>query len=191
MIPSNILDYIKVYENHVPLDLCKAVCKELQEESLWELHRFHSPTDDSYIRFKNELSVTEQEIPTKKEIDKLVWYALERYILKDFADFDGWFGGWTGYQPVRFNRYTEGTEMKVHCDHITTLFEGKRRGVPILTVLGALNDEYEGGEFIMCGDQQIHLPAGSVVVFPSNFMYPHKVNPVKSGVRYSYVSWAW
>jgi len=38
---------------------------------------------------------------------------------------------------------------------------------------------------------EIKLPTGSVLVFPSNFLYPHKVCPVKKGVRYSYVSWVY
>ena len=31
---------------------------------------------------------------------------------------------------------------------------------------------------------------GHVVIWPSNFMYPHAVEPVKKGIRYSVVSWA-
>jgi predicted 2-oxoglutarate/Fe(II)-dependent dioxygenase YbiX len=71
------------------------------------------------------------------------------------------------------------------------MFDGQRKGIPTLTVLGGLNDDYEGGELMMFGDKQIYLPSGSVIVFPSNFMYPHEVKPVKSGIRYSYVSWSW
>ena len=61
----------------------------------------------------------------------------------------------------------------------------------VLNIGVCLNDDYEGGELMMFGDHRIHLPAGAVVVFPSNFMYPHEVKPVKSGIRYSYVSWTW
>jgi hypothetical protein len=32
---------------------------------------------------------------------------------------------------------------------------------------------------------------GDVIIFPSTFLYPHKVNEVKKGIRYSFVSWAW
>ena len=60
-----------------------------------------------------------------------------------------------------------------------------------LTLLGTLNDDYEGGEFVIWGDKEVEIPPGSIAVFPSNFLYPHKVNPVISGVRYSYVSWVW
>jgi len=44
---------------------------------------------------------------------------------------------------------------------------------------------------IMFKDTQIKMNTGDVVIFPSNFLYPHKVNPVTKGVRYSCVSWAW
>ena len=43
----------------------------------------------------------------------------------------------------------------------------------------------------MWGDQVIPFEAGDVIIFPSNFMYPHRVEPVTKGARYSYVSWAY
>ena len=54
-----------------------------------------------------------------------------------------------------------------------------------------LNDDYEGGDFIMWETEKIELPQGSIMIFPSNFMYPHKVTPVTEGTRYSYVSWTY
>ena len=81
--------------------------------------------------------------------------------------------------------------MKEHCDHIHTVFDGTRKGIPVLSIVGALNDNYEGGDFIMWETEKIKLPQGSIMIFPSNFMYPHKVTPVTSGTRYSYVSWTY
>jgi predicted 2-oxoglutarate/Fe(II)-dependent dioxygenase YbiX len=69
------------------------------------------------------------------------------------------------------------------------MFDGQRKGIPILSVLGALDDGYKGGEFVMWEDTVIDMPKGSVMVFPSNFMYPHKVNEITEGVRHSVVSW--
>ena len=190
MTPQNLIDYVKVYENHIPADLCKSACENLAKIN-WQEHTFYQPREDKHISYENELSISYDDIPEKAEINKQVWYAIERYILKDFASFGDWFGGWSGYSNIRFNRYDETTQMEIHCDHIHSLFDGQFKGVPVLTVLGALNNDYEGGELMMFGDQKIHLPAGAVIVFPSNFMYPHEVKPVKSGIRYSYVSWSW
>ena len=46
---------------------------------------------------------------------------------------------------------TENKKMALHIDHIKSLFEGEKRGIPILTCLGLLNNDYLGGEFIMWG----------------------------------------
>lgn len=190
MIPQNLIDYVKVYENHIDQDTCKSAVENLKKIN-WTEHQFYRSTTNSYVSFDNELSVSHETIPEREHINSQVWYAIERYVLKDFSDFGDWFSGWDGYTGIRFNRYDPTTQMKLHCDHIHSMFDGQRKGIPTLTVLGALNDDYDGGELMMFGDKRIHLPAGSVVVFPSNFMYPHEVKPVKSGVRFSYVSWTW
>jgi len=190
MIPQNLFDYVKVYENHLSAALCKSACENLAKSN-WQEHTFYQAATDSFVSFDHELSISYDNIPEKEEINKRVWFALERYVLKDFASFGDWFNGWNGYTSIRFNRYNETKQMKLHCDHIHSMFDGRRKGVPTLTVFGALNEDYEGGELLMFGDKKIHFPTGSVVVFPSNFMYPHEVKPVKSGVRFSYVSWAW
>jgi len=188
--PQNLMDYVKVYENHLPADLCKSASANLANIN-WQQHNFYDSMTGTLVSFDNELAVSNDDIPEKAEINKQVWFAIKRYILKDFESFSGWWGGWNGYSNIRFNRYDPKTQMKLHCDHIHSLFDGEKKGVPVLTILGGLNDDYEGGELIMFGDRHIHLPAGAVVVFPSNFMYPHEVKPVTSGIRYSYVSWAW
>lgn len=94
------------------------------------------------------------------------------------------------FSSIRINRYCENTSMDFHCDHISTMFDGKKRGIPILSILGSLNDDYEGGELIFFEDKKITLKAGDVMVFPSNFLYPHKVNTITKGIRYSFVCWA-
>lgn len=187
---QNLHDYVKIYENHLSDDLCKSAVDNLKKAS-WRTHEYYRSGTKESISYQTDLDVSYDNIPEKEEINKQIWFALERYILKDFIDYNKWWGGWNGYSGVRFNKYDETTEMQLHCDHIHSMFDGERKGVPILTVLGALNNDYEGGELMMFEDKQIHLPAGSVVVFPSNFMFPHQVRPIKKGTRFSYVSWSW
>jgi predicted 2-oxoglutarate/Fe(II)-dependent dioxygenase YbiX len=81
--------------------------------------------------------------------------------------------------------------MAEHCDHIQSMFDGERKGIPILSVLCILNDNYSGGEFIMFKDKEIKLKQGDLLIFPSNFLFPHKVEPVTRGTRYSFISWVW
>jgi predicted 2-oxoglutarate/Fe(II)-dependent dioxygenase YbiX len=101
-----------------------------------------------------------------------------------------WFMTYNGASDIRFNKYSTGTNMKLHCDHIQTLFDGQRKGIPTLTLLGLLNNDFQGGQLRLCGEI-INLGVGDVVIFPSNFMYPHEVTTVTQGTRYSYVSWVY
>ena len=59
----------------------------------------------------------------------------------------------------------------------------------IFSLLGNLNEDYEGSEF-HCRDKEIKLKTGDILMFPSNFMYPHEVTECTKGTRYSFVSWA-
>ena len=101
-----------------------------------------------------------------------------------------WFDKYQGYSHVRFNKYAENKKMALHADHIHSMFDGERKGVPILSVLGLLNDDFEGGEFFMI-DKQREFSKGDILIFPSNFIYPHVVKPVTKGIRYSFISWIW
>ena len=91
------------------------------------------------------------------------------------------------YTQFRINCYETGGFMKEHIDNIHHS-HGQKQGYPHLTSLIFLNDDYGGGEFTLCGES-LDKDKGSAVVFPSNFMFPHEVEKVTSGVRYSIMTW--
>lgn len=89
----------------------------------------------------------------------------------------------TGYELLR---YEEGQEFGEHVDTISGRHEGNRQ----LTALIYLNDDYQGGEtnFSRQG-LTVQASAGDVLLFPSNFVYPHSSPPVVGGVKYVIVTW--
>ena len=126
-----------------------------------------------------------------EELMAILHFTIGDYIDELNVDY---FNSWNGYSNPRFNCYTKDVKMKMHCDHIYSLFTSDEhpepKGVPILSIVGLLNDDFTGGEFII-GEKNLNLTSGDVAVFPSNFMFPHKVNTIKNGERYSFVSWVW
>jgi len=57
------------------------------------------------------------------------------------------------------------------------------------------NEDYEGGDLIIStpdggARNNIKKKKNRLVIWPSNFMYPHTVLPVTKGIRYTIVSWA-
>lgn len=84
-------------------------------------------------------------------------------------------------------KYDLGGKYEVHTDHFTS---SPRH----LSIIMNLNDDYEGGDLIFTDQKEkeikrLKLGSGSVVFFPSNFMYPHSIEPITKGTRYSIVAW--
>lgn len=191
---KKLIDYVKNYKSYLNENICDSTVKELKKLNTdeWSQHKFQDPLSKKFITQSGdqELSTSySNEISTKKIIMEEIWNVINNYIVKDLK-FD-WFHSWDGYTEVRFNKYSKNTKMAEHCDHIHSAFDGNRKGIPILSVLGILNDDYKGGEFIMFEDEEIKFKKGDILVFPSLFLYPHKVEPVIKGTRYSFISWVW
>jgi hypothetical protein len=52
-----------------------------------------------------------------------------------------------------------------------------------------MNDNYEGGGiYFRLQDLMFKPEEGDLIIFPSNFMYPHRAMPVESGTKYSVVT---
>ena len=90
--------------------------------------------------------------------------------------------------PTRINRYEEGNNIDEHVDHIHSIFDGMYKGIPVISFVGLLNEDFEGGDFILRGEK-VPLKSGDVVIFPSCFLYPHEVTSITKGTRYSIVAW--
>lgn len=186
---TNLKSYLKIYRQFIDPKICDASVVEL-ESAEWKQHVFYDPVLEKYAprSGQQELEMARKNISTQIYLMEQIYNGFSKYV--NNLKFD-WFDGWAGFTEVRYNRYRENSLMAEHCDHITDIFDGTRKGIPTMTALGLLNDEFTGGDFIMWNDQKIPLSKGDLIIFPSNFLFPHKVNPVISGIRYTFISWAW
>ena len=87
----------------------------------------------------------------------------------------------------RIQRYQPGQCLARHTDR--HLAEG-HTGIPAFSLVVALNDNFRGGDFQFWSTWSPRLEQGSLMVFPSNFLFPHEVTEINEGVRYSLVAWA-
>ena len=189
----NLKNYILHLDKWIPKNIIDKSIKELSDSNTWQKHRY---TDSITFTEMNKNKDKELDIcyginlTYLKDLHELTWKALEKYIVIEKLGGEA-FSGWKGFSPIRFNRYNKDQMMDKHADHINSLFTGERRGIPILSIVGVLNDDYEGGEFIMFDDYEIKFKAGDLIIFPSVFLYSHLVKPIKEGIRYSFVSWCY
>tara|TARA_R110000744_G_scaffold142766_1_gene254498 strand:+ start:1536 stop:2111 length:576 start_codon:yes stop_codon:yes gene_type:complete len=79
-------------------------------------------------------------------------------------------------------------------DHYTWHVDAGPNNNRVLSCVYFLNENYEGGELCFknpdgTGEFAIPKKKNRMVVWPSSFLYPHTVKPIKSGEKYSIVSW--
>jgi PKHD-type hydroxylase len=94
-------------------------------------------------------------------------------------------------RPPLISRYETGMNYGLHVDDAFMGSGTRTRSDVSLTVFISDPGDYDGGELIMTspfGDQEIKLPAGSAVVYPSSTL--HQVAPVTRGERLAAVAWA-
>lgn len=184
---KSLLDYVGIYHSVVNKDLCDEILHELNIAEYIE-HGFYSHSDKKRFKTDAEPYISHTEIEKISYLNDIVNQCLITYVYEKSG---GYLPGFDGFTNVRFNKYQKGQIMSKHCDRVQEMFDGERKGIPTLSVVGLLNDDFTGGDFIMFEDTKINLEKGTVIVFPSTFMYPHRVTEVKTGIRHSFVSWSW
>ena len=182
---KNINDYIVVFKDIVPLDLCDAILKEYANSNEWIDATAHYKLKKD-VRNVMSISMSTSQVITvnehiRRNLDQCVyssaWMAIKKYNEKfneAHIEQD------SGYELLR---YKTGQFYTQHTDS----FKAEPRSV---SCSFGLNDDYEGGEFAFFNREiKIKVPKGAAVMFPSNFMYPHEILPVTKGIRYSIVTW--
>ena len=180
---QQISDYIFFYPDVMDKKTCEWIINRYDTTAKWQQSTFSTAYKNTGT---SQVAMDEYWIRNKapyfQDIKKSFEYCVNDYIgVHDKIKS-------TRYTDLRINRYGEGGFMKQHIDNIHHS-HGQQFGYPHITSLIFLNDDYEGGEFVLCGDKYIEKIQGSAIVFPSNFMYPHEVKEVTDGKRFSVMTW--
>jgi hypothetical protein len=166
-----------------------------KDDLLWSPHTWYNPDTRKAQSKRDKEDYHELEVTYPDKFHAYISQGIMPILVdlcKDYCDKHNFESGAfvSRIFPIRLNSYKPGSEMRKHYDHIKSLFSEPIQGIPTLTILGALNSDYEGGELILFDDHTINMEKGDVVIFPSNFMYPHRVEKVTKGTRYSFVTWS-
>ena len=180
-------NYIKVYNDVISQEFCDEIISEYSGED-WipgTINDFkiteYRKCDVVYLSNKKIIKKNQEK---RKKIDDKIFDIFDKMMEKYFEEFDSLkyinVEGDTGYMLLRYN-----TDDYV-CEHVDT-HSGQHRTLSCSLIL---NDDYEGGEISFFNNKyKPMLMRGDLLIFPSGFAYPHQVLPVKSGIRYSIVTW--
>ena len=88
---------------------------------------------------------------------------------------------------IQILKYEKGGHYRFHSDSSKNIHR-------ILSCIFFINDDYQGGNLAFKypfkeNIVKIEKKSNRLVIFPSNFLYEHSVEPVISGERFSVVSW--
>lgn len=88
------------------------------------------------------------------------------------------------YENLQLTLYPPGGHYKWHEDNMEPAFTTRKLS---LSVQLSDPDSYEGGELVIFPNERPPRTRGTIAFFPS--FVTHKVEPVKTGERYSLVAW--
>ena len=167
VISSEFIDKIIPLINHKSKDKLKVghgLDKDIRNVKGHQLN-FNTPTDLFYWNY------------IKKEIERIYTFYKAKFPKMTSSKIN----------QIDLLKYSPGGKYNLHTDHHNT---SPRH----LSVIINLNDDYEGGDLVFTDQREkeikrLKLGKGSIVFFPSNFMYPHGIQPITKGTRYSIVSW--
>ncbi len=177
----NVQDYIKVYEETVDDELCNSLMSAKLD------YKPSSFSNHEGITKNSEERVVMDDVWIRK--DNKFYEPLKDCFVKAVRQYEFDFPRFSCEHTTdfRINKYGTGGFMSEHIDNIHHS-HGQKWGYPHVTILLYLNDNYDGGEFVVAG-KEIKPNKGSAIVFPANFMYPHEAKTVTEGTRWSVLAW--
>mgnify|MGYP003666259344 FL=1 len=197
IVPSPLQSYIKIYDEVMEKNVLNTflkICKENPNFNDAEIASFEKNKPFfNYIDKKiRDVKKWDLHNINEKNITNVFWanYLCFKFnkCLKEYSNNIASSFLECSILEMQVLKYEKNGMYNFHVDH--------GPAVPrTISLIYFLNDDYEGGElcFKFPGNSQeliVEKKANRIIVWPSNFLYPHAVKPVTKGTRYSVVSWA-
>ena len=141
---SKLKDFIHHEKNVLPESLCDDIVNDIKESD-WTPHTWYRSVDSTSASEKTkELDVQDSTIEQMRIISPHLYKVFSNYSEK--YKFNSSKTDNIAYQfsTIRFNRYRNGQIMRQHHDHIHSLFNGTKKGIPVLSVILNFNNDYKG-----------------------------------------------
>ena len=189
---TQLKDLIHVEKGIIPTNLCDHIIQDIETRE-WRPHTWYNNVANSYGSEETmELDVQGITAELQQLLTPIMIQAGAAYNQKyAYLRCERTTQIMNKFSTIRFNRYGSGQIMRQHHDHIHSLFDGNEKGIPVLSFILNLNDDYEGADLFFWENHVVPLGKGDIIMFPSLFLFPHGVTEAKKGKRYSAVSWAW
>jgi len=189
-----IKNYIKTYNNFFKLEVLSTFIKYLNS-SHFQAAKIVGDAEGNEVQ---EDSIRKTKVynflPYSDSLTNIHWYnflhlGFSNYIQRYKYDLQIYDMPIAGITDISALKYENSGFYNYHVDHVYTIPR-------TLSCILLLNNDYEGGELCFTDPSRkeehiIKVEANKLIIWPSNFLFPHKVNPVTKGIRYSVIAWAY
>ena len=183
-------DLIHVERGIIPAGVCDFIIKDIETRE-WSAHTWYNAANGSFGSEETmELDVQGTTDELQGLLTPYIIGAGAAYNEKYHYECERTMQIMNKFSRVRFNRYSPGQIMRKHMDHIA-LWGSRDHGIPVLSFILNLNDDYEGADLVFWDDYVVPLGVGDIIMFPSLFAFPHSVTEATKNRRYSAVVWSW
>ena len=188
---TQLKDLIHIERGLIPQNLCDYIVDQI-EKNEWRPHSWYNNVQGTFgSEETKELDVQNITAEHQQLLTPFMISAGASYNAKYHFECERTMQIMNKFSAIRFNRYSPGQIMRQHHDHIHSLWNTQDAGIPVLSFILNLNDDYEGADLYFWDDYIVPLGKGDIIMFPSLFLYPHGVTEATRGRRFSAVSWAW
>jgi len=194
-VETDLHDYILQFDNAMPEEIFKNFKKICINYKNFEEARV---IDDNKKIVKQVVRPLIRKTSTwpiqninTKSLTQAHWANILQYFFKFFVElYQKQINSFQKFKvdDIQILKYGQGGHYKFHTDY--------NRTVPrAYSCIFLVNEDYEGGELVFQYPNsykvtKISKKENKMIIWPSNFLYPHSVMPVTKGERYSVVSWA-
>jgi predicted 2-oxoglutarate/Fe(II)-dependent dioxygenase YbiX len=182
--------YIKYYDGYLTLKKISKIIRWANTQKFEAAKVLGNDTNgqvDTKIRNTKTIDFHNSDMSSLTKIHLYnLFTRLSEKVISKYSEDVGLDTEYTKIIQVSILKYDSGGFYNYHSDH-------HFRAPRTLSLIYILNDDYEGGNlcFKLEGSEYcIENKSNRVIIWPSNFLYPHTVKPVTKGLRYSIVSWA-
>lgn len=175
----------------LPREVCDRIISIAESNSSWfQRSRTVSEVDGKLEDSPRQsdsmyLTAIAQDYQFMKQIDDLLFFVFSSG-LRAYTQLVGHDVSVNSDEGYTLLRYRQGDYYKYHTDN----GGASTRTLRTMSALIYLNDNYEGGEIDFPRQEvKIKPTAGMLVMFPAILTFPHASLPVKSGTKYTVVTW--
>lgn len=190
---------IKIVKNALPSKLIDDLGKWCKKQNTFETASIVGSNDvdknsviNTNIRSTENLNLS---VIDKSLSQVFFLHTLRHFFKKYLIHYNEYYNNelsWSDLRELSILKYTEGGFYTFHTDHHVKFPR-------LLSMILMINDDYEGGSLNFKNPQHgndtiiksVKPEKNKLIMWPSGHLYPHAVEPVKKGTRYTAICWVY